>query len=107
MIAVKIITIMIKYTVLRFLPCDSGRELTIPAPAISFSPAFIGIDLIITPPLRKILSTKCDFVPKSAHYIGAFNKMNGVVTIDMCLNRDGSIDDGQRRVMEAAAQIMR
>ena len=53
-------------------------------------------------------ATGCKYSPEYlAAYIGAFNKMGGVVTIDMCLNRDGSIDDGQRRVMEAAAQIMR
>lgn len=53
-------------------------------------------------------ATGCKYSPEYiAAYIGAFNKMGGVVTIDMCLNRDGSIDDGQRRVMESAAQIMR
>ena len=49
----------------------------------------------------------CKYSPEYlAAYIGAFNRMGGVVSVDMCLRRDGSFDDGQRRTMEAASRMM-
>jgi hypothetical protein len=49
----------------------------------------------------------CKYSPEYlAAYIGAFNRMGGVVSVDMCLRRNGSFDDGQRRVMEAASRMM-
>lgn len=48
----------------------------------------------------------CKYSPEYlASYIEALNRMGGVVTIDMCLKRDGSLDDGQRRVMSASAKV--
>ena len=49
----------------------------------------------------------CKYSPEYlAAYIKSFNKMGGVVTVDMCLNRDGSLDDWQLRVMESAAKMI-
>ena len=49
----------------------------------------------------------CKYSPEYlAAYIGAFNRMGGVVSVDMCLARDGSIDAEQRRVMERAAELL-
>lgn len=49
----------------------------------------------------------CKYSPEYlAAYINAFNLMGGVVSVDMSLWRNGSIDAGQLRVMEKAAQLM-
>ncbi|MBO4326686.1 MAG: hypothetical protein J5950_05400 [Clostridia bacterium] len=49
----------------------------------------------------------CKYSPDYlAAYIGAFNRMGGVVTADMCLRRDGGFDEDQLRAMDKAARLL-